>query len=99
MFGSKLPIIGMPIKTLWHSRSVIRIELDGRKQLTKETKLFVFIDSKTHLPFGISANLGSITQVDIYENLKINPKILDPAFQFSPPKGWTRVTAGSGGWE
>ena len=76
----------------------LRIELDGRKQMTKETKLFVFVDPKTHNPIGISGNLGSMTQVVIFEDLKVNPPLSDSLFTFMPPKDWKQVTAKSGGW-
>lgn len=92
-------IIGDPKAMKWHGKDTLRIELDGRKALTKETKFYVFVDPRSHLPVGISANLGSITQVTIFENLKINPPLKDKVFQFTPPKGWKRVTATTGGWK
>ncbi len=85
LFGAGLPIVGEAKKLVWHKYPALRIELDGRKQMTKETKLFVFVDPKTHAPIGVSANLGSMTQVVIFENLKLDPKIEDSMFQFVPP--------------
>ncbi len=98
-FHAGLSSIGHPTKTTWHGKSVLRIELDGRKSMTRETKLFVFIDMKDHIPYGFSANLGSITQVTVFENLKINPKLDDHIFEFRPPKGWKLVTTSNGGWK
>ncbi len=94
-----LPVLGELRKVAWRNRATLRIELDGRGQMTKETKLFVFFDPKSRLPIGISANLGSITQVIVFENLRINPKIDAKLFRFVPTKGWRRVTAGAGGWK
>jgi len=94
-----LPIIGQPKAMQWRGRPTVRVELDGRAKMTKETKLFVFFDPKSHLPIGVSANLGSMTQVVVYEDLKLNPKIEDSKFQFVPPKTWKKVTATSGGWK
>ena len=91
--------IGDPTPTRWHGWSTLRIELDGRQAMTKDTKLFIFVDPKTHLPIGISANLGSLTQVVEFVDFKLNPPIKDTVFQFAPPKGWKRVTADSGGWK
>ena len=93
------PILSDPIPVAWHKHKSLRVELDGRKALTKETKFFAFFDPQSHLPVGFSANLGSLTQVTIFEDLKINPAIKDATFQFTPPKGWTRVTATTGGWK
>lgn len=91
-------VIGQPKPMAWHGKKTVRIELDGRKALTKETKFFLFFDPKSHLPIAISANLGSVTQVSIFEDLRINPQIPDNLFHFTPPKGWKRVTEKTGGW-
>ena len=72
--------------------------MDGTKEMTKDTQLFAYVDPKTHIPIGISANLGSVTQVVLFEDLKINPKLSDSVFTFSPPKGWRKVTSKNGGW-
>lgn len=93
-----LPIVGAPRQMAWHGHPAIRIELDGRKRMTKETKLFAFFDPKSHLPLGYSANLGSVTQLAIFEDLKLDPKIDGAKFQFVPPKDWKQVTAATGGW-
>jgi outer membrane lipoprotein-sorting protein len=86
----RFPPIGSPKSVSWHGHPTLRVELDGRS-LTKETKMFCFFDPVSHFPLGISANLGSVTQVRVFENLKLNPKI-DPAmFTFVPPKGWKLV--------
>ncbi len=98
IFHSSSPVIGVPKEVVWHKMPTLRIELDGRKQMTKETKLFVFVDPKTHNPIGISGNLGSMTQVVIFEDLKVNPPLSDSLFTFMPPKDWKQVTAKSGGW-
>lgn len=89
---SQLPPIGIPTTVQWRGRRVIRIEIDGTKRMTAETKLFYFFDPATHNPVGISANLGSITQVTVFDDLKINPKIEDSVFRFVPPKDWNLVT-------
>lgn len=86
-----MPTIGRPELVKWHGLTTIRVELDGRKQMTKETKLYCFYDAKTLDQVGISANLGSITQVRIFRDLKIDPKIDEKMFRFSPPKGWKLV--------
>ena len=83
-----MPPIGPPEHVKWHGLSTVRVELDGRKQMTKETKLYCFYDAKTLDQVGISANLGSITQVRIFRDLRIDPKIDPKMFQFTPPKGW-----------
>jgi len=98
-FGPNFPVIGESQSVIWHKMTALRVELDGRKQMTKETKLFVYFDPKTHLPVGISANLGSLTQVTMFENLKLGAAIPASIFSFSPPKGWKKVTAESGGWK
>ena len=98
LFQSNLRVIGQPKQMVWHKMPAIRVELDGRKQMTKETKLFVFLDPKSHAPIGVSANLGSVTQVRIYENLKLNSTIDPTKFQFTRPKGWKKVTPTTGGW-
>ena len=98
MFSVDWPPIGQASGLVWHGHHATRIECDGRR-LTKETKLFLFIDPQTHLPIGISANLGSMTQVDIYEDLRVNPKLSDEEFTFKPPQGWKEVTAQTGGWQ
>ncbi len=90
MFNSGLPILSGPSPVVWHNHSTLRIELDGRKVMTTRTKLFVYVAPKTHLPIGISANLGSVTQVTIYENLKVNQPLSDSLFNFVPPAGWTK---------
>jgi hypothetical protein len=97
-FGAPHPILGGPMAVNWHGFSALRIELDGRKAMTKETKLFYFFDTKTRLPLGVSANLGSITQVLIFEDLKLDGPIPKPKFEFRPPADWKEVTAGHGGW-
>ena len=99
ILSAGLPIVGTVKSTVWHKHPALRIELDARKQMTKETKLFVYFDPKTNLPIGISANLGSVTQVMLYEELRIDPKIDDKMFQFTPPKDWREVTATTGGWK
>lgn len=84
-----MPPIGGPKRVKWHGRSTLRIEVDGRKAMTKETKLYFYFDPKTHDHLGTSANLGSITQVRIYWNVEINPTIPASKFRFVPPKGWS----------
>jgi outer membrane lipoprotein-sorting protein len=85
------PVIGTTEAKTWHKRNTLRVELDGTR-MTKETKLYVFLDAKTKLPVGISANLGSITQVRLLEDLRLDPKLDAKLFQFSPPKGWKQVS-------
>lgn len=97
VLGSKYPPVGAATNVTWRKRPALRVQLDGR-QLTKETKLYVFFDPKTRLPIGVSANLGSLTQVRVFENLKVNPTIDPKLFQFTPPTGWRQVTASTGGW-
>lgn len=99
ILNAGLPIIGDAKKMNWHKHDTLRVELDGRKAMTKETKLFVFVDAQSHLPVGISANLGSITQVHLYENMQINPNLPDSMFDFTPPKDWKEVTGTTGGWK
>jgi outer membrane lipoprotein-sorting protein len=98
MFHAGLPVIGEPAPAVWHGRHTLRIELNGKKAVTKETKLFVFLDAKSHLPVGVSANLGSMTQLRIYTDLTIDPQIPDDVFNFKPPSGWKEVTPTTGGW-
>lgn len=89
-----LPPIGEPTKVTWHGKQALRVELDG-KRMTKETRMYVYFDPLTHDPLGVSANLGSITQVRIFSDLKINPQIPASMFQFVPPKGYKLVKDGS----
>jgi outer membrane lipoprotein-sorting protein len=96
-FHAPWPVIGNPTPTVWHGFKTIRIELDARKDMTPETKLYVFVNPSTHLPIGVSANLGSETQVMIFKDVKINPTIPHSAFQFTPPKGWKQVTVKASG--
>ncbi len=88
---SGFPILSGPTSVPWHRMKTLRIELDGRKTMTKETKLFAFFDPKTHLPLGVSANLGSVTQVMVLKDLKLNPRLDDSLFEFKPPAGWTKL--------
>ena len=97
-FHAAWPVLGNPTPTVWHNFKAIRIERDARQEMTPETKLYDFVDPKTHLPIGVSANLGSITQVVIFKDIKLNPKVPAAVFQFTPPKDWKRVTAKTGGW-
>jgi len=83
-----MPPIGEPEMVKWHGQQALRIELDGTKAMTKETKLYYFFDPETHDPIGIAANLGSLTQVTQFTDLKFNPKIEESVFRFVPPKGW-----------
>ncbi len=89
-----MPPIGVPVTVKWRGRQALRIEVDGTKTMTKETKLYYFFDPKSHDPIGISANLGSVTQVTVFTDLKLNPKIADSVFRFVPPKGWKLVKGG-----
>ena len=98
ILNKNFPILGGPTTVTWHNRHALKIELDGRKAMTKETKLFVFFNPKTHLPIGVSANLGSITQIRLYQDLQVNTDLQDDIFNFSPPKAWKQVTASTGGW-
>ncbi len=91
---SQLPPIGIPMTVEWRGRRVVRIQIDGTKKMTPETKLYYFFDPATHNPVGISANLGSMTQVTEFADLQINPKIDDTIFKFVPPKDWKLVTGG-----
>jgi outer membrane lipoprotein-sorting protein len=84
-----LPILNGPTRVTWHGKRALRIELDGRKAMTKETKLFTYYDPNTHWPIGVSANLGSITQVRILEHMKVNQNLSDSMFAFTPPHGWS----------
>ena len=89
--SGEMPTIGKPEQVKWHGLTALRIEVDGTKTMTKETKLYYFFDPKTHDELGVSADLGSVTQVELFSDLKINPKIEDSVFQFVPPKGWKLV--------
>lgn len=86
-----MPPIGGPKVVTWRGRRALSIQVDGTKTMTKETKLYYFFDPKTHDPIGISANLGSVTQVTEFTDLKVNPKIDNSLFRFVPPKWWKRV--------
>ena len=97
-FQGALPTKGNPVSVTWHKRKALKIELDGTS-MTKETKLFVFVDPQSHLPVGVSANLGSVTQVRLFEELKLNQTIPDALFRFTPPAGWKKVTSSTGGWK
>ena len=88
VFAANLPILSGPTPVTWHALDALRLELDGRKEMTKEAKLFVYFDPATHLPLGVSANLGSITQVKIFEHLQLDVKLRDSLFAFVPPPGW-----------
>jgi outer membrane lipoprotein-sorting protein len=88
---ANFPVLGGPTNVAWHGMKTLRIELDARKTMTKETKLFAFFDPQTHLPLGVSANLGSVTQVMILKDLKLNPRLDDRLFEFKPPAGWTKL--------
>ena len=90
-YPSDLAPIGVPTIVEWQGRRALRIELDGTKKLTAETKLYYFFNPATHNPVGISANLGSVTQVTVFDDLKINPKIEDSVFRFVPPQDWSLV--------
>lgn len=83
----QLPPIGAPKRVTWRGMSVWRVEVDGRK-LTKETVMYFFFDVKTLNHVGTSANLGSITQVRVFRDIKLDPKIDPKMFSFTPPKGW-----------
>jgi hypothetical protein len=96
-FQGTCPAKSAPVAVTWRGRNVLKVEVDGTK-LTKDTKMFLFVDSKSHYPVGVSANLGSLTQITVFEDLKLDPKIADSVFTFTPPKGWRKVTAASGGW-
>ena len=98
IFHGSYATIGVPKEVVWHKKRTLRVELDGTKEMTKDTQLFAYVDPKTHIPIGISANLGSVTQVVLFEDLKINPKLSDSVFTFSPQKGWRKVTSKYGGW-
>lgn len=89
---SEMPPKGEPKSVKWRGRMVVRVEVDGTKSMTKETKLFFFFDPKTRDHVGISANLGSITQITEFSDLKINPKIPPSMFTFVPPRGWIRIS-------
>lgn len=88
---TSMPSIGDPKSVVWHGRRALRIEVDGTKTMTKETKLYFLFDPKTLDQVGVSANLGSMTQVRIYKNLKLNPKLDPSLFRFVPAKGWKLV--------
>lgn len=88
---AKMPTIGEPKVLWWQGQTALRIEVDGRATMTPQTKLYYYFDPKTHDPIGVSANLGSIDQVRVYKDLKLNPKIEDSKFRFVPPKGWKLV--------
>lgn len=91
IFSVGWPPIGEAKAVAWHGYSTLRVELDGRKQTTKEAKIYVFVEPKTHAPIGLSMNLGSVTQVAIFKDLKIDPKIADAMFLWSPPAGWKEI--------
>ena len=86
-----MPTIGTPKAVVWHGKSALRVEVDGRKTMTKETKLYYYFDPKSHDQLGVSANLGSMTQVAIFSDLKIDQKLDESTFHFVPPKGWKLV--------
>jgi hypothetical protein len=90
-FPADMPTIGEPRQCVWFARSALRIEVDARKTMGKDTKLYFFFDAKTHDEIGISANLGSVTRMTVFSDLRINPKIDDSTFRFTPPSGWKRV--------
>jgi hypothetical protein len=89
--------IGLPRPMRWHGHDAVRIEVDGT-YMTKETRLYLFVAPKTHTPIGISANLGSVTQVTLFEGLKIDAPTPDSLFSWTPPTDWKRVKPGEGGW-
>jgi outer membrane lipoprotein-sorting protein len=88
---TKMPTIGVPKAVKWRGREALSIEVDATKTMTKEAKLFYFFDPKSLDHIGISANLGSMTQVTEFKDLKVNRKIADSIFSFTPPKGWKRI--------
>ena len=88
--GIDLPILSEPVSVRWHGMSALKIEFDGRQAMPKETKLFGFYDPKSHLPLGISANLGSMTQITIFKNLKLDAPLADSLFTYKPRDGWTK---------
>jgi hypothetical protein len=88
-----MPTVGAPTKVKWRGRPALRVEVDARKTMTKEAKLFYFFDPKSLDQIGVSANLGSMTQVTEFSDLRINPKISDSIFSFTPPRGW-KLTKG-----
>jgi outer membrane lipoprotein-sorting protein len=92
-FGSRsrLPTIGDPKRVRWKGLDVWQVEVDGTKSMTKETKMYYFFDPKTKAHVGTSANLGSIEQVRMYKDLKVNPKLDDSLFRFDPPKDWKLI--------
>lgn len=92
-FGNRprLPTIGDPKRLTWKGLDVLQVEVDGTKSMTKETKMYFFFDPKTKSHVGTSANLGSIEQVRIYKDLKVNPKLDDSLFIFDPPKDWKLI--------
>ena len=88
-----MPTVGVPTDVTWHGRKLLRVEIDGTKAMTKETKMFLFYEPKTYLPAGVSANLGSATQVTIFEDLKLDTKLDPKLFDFTPPSDWKEVKA------
>ena len=83
-----MPTIGTPRPVVWHGKSALRAEVDGRKTMTKETKLYYYFNPKSHSQLGVSENLGSMKQVAIFSDLKLHQKLDDATFRFVPPKGW-----------
>lgn len=75
----------------WHGQSVFKIPIKDMGQFGTSSTLVVYIDPQTHIPAGISVNLGSITQIRKFVDMRINPKLPDGTFKFAPPKAWKQV--------
>lgn len=86
-----LPVLNGPTRAVWHGMPALRIELDGSKKMGKESRVSVYYDPKTHLPLGMFSGLGRNTVEEIFEHMKLNPKLDGRLFQFTPPPGWTQV--------
>ncbi len=87
-WASELPVLNGPSRVIWHGMPALRIGLDGKKE---KTNVSLYYDPKTHLPLGMSSTMGSIAVQEIFEHLKLNPRLDDRLFQFTPPHGWTQV--------
>jgi len=90
IMDSSLQIVGGPTQVTWQGVDALRLELDGSKKLGVNAKILMFFDVKTHLPIGMS--IGQSPHLDgmILEDAKINPKLNDSLFSFTPPKGWSK---------